>query len=277
MKRAIDAANILVEASACHRNLQRRELTHIIVTVGEAHMRHLFLTYVLIGLLLAGCAGGGEQRTGAKEAGRAAESPMPSATATAVATATSVSAATSPQPSDRRADVWRPYEFKKGEYYKFQFTFNKQSGYLTWKVKDVSPDGNTVTVEYGFTMGGTQFSGTVTGPKESVYAQTMMTPVGPIIAVTLYGPYVGLLAGHSLAVGTEWTVTTPEGSGSVKVEGKVTHAGVEFYRVVHRVNGKVALEACASPSLAFAGCVVGYEGGERKFEITLVEYEPGSP
>lgn len=119
-------------------------------------------------------------------------------------------------------------------------------------MKDISPDGNTVTVEYGYVMGDTQFSGTVTGPKENVYAQTMMTPVGPVIgmtpviAMTLYGPYTGYFAGYPLAVGNEWSVTTPEGSASVKVEGKVTQAGVEFYKVVYRVDGKVALETCVS-------------------------------
>ena len=241
-------------------------------------MRYLVLALVVVSLLIAGCAGGGEKKTGAEEGGKAAETPTPAKTPTPAPTATPSSPGTSPQPSPSGpSDVWKPYQFKKGEYYKFKFTSNDESGYLTWKVKDVSPDGNTVTVEYGYIMGETQFSGTVTGPKENVYAQTMMTPVGPIIAMTLYGPYTGYFAGYPLAVGNEWSVTTPEGSASVKVEGKVTQAGVEFYKVVYRVDGKVALETCVSPSLAFVGCMVGYdESGNKEFEITLEEYRAGS-
>ena len=242
-------------------------------------MRYLVLVFVLVSLLIAGCAGGGE-KSGTEE-GKAAETPKPAVTPTVTPAATPAATPSPPgtpsQPPPP-SEVWKPYEFKKGEYYKFKFTTSDgESGYLTWKVKDVSPDGNTVTVEYGYVMGDMRFSGTVTGPKENVYAQTMMTPVGPIIAMTLYGPYTGYFAGYPLAVGNEWSVTTPEGSASIKVEGKVTYAGVEFYKVVYRVDGRIALETCVSPSLAFIGCMVGYdEKGNKELEITLVEYKAGS-
>jgi hypothetical protein len=238
-------------------------------------MKYLVLMFVVVSLLVAGCAGG--EKPGAEE-GKATPTPKPAATPTATPTTKPISPGTTPTqpPPSSPSEVWTPYDFKKGEYYKYKFTSKDESGYLTWKVKDISPDGNTVTVEYGYIMGDMQFSGTVTGPKESVYAQTMMTPVGPIIAMTLYAPYTGYFAGYPLAVGNEWSVTTPEGSASIKIEGKETHAGVEFYKIVYRVDGELALETCVSPALAFVGCMVIYdENGNKDFEITLVEYQAG--
>lgn len=169
---------------------------------------------------------------------------------------------------------WDPYDFEEGEYYRYSFSMENESGEFYWDV--LSVNGDTVTVESGINYeNGESFSTTMTGNQDTVYTQSMMSPLGPFLVTGLYGWWVPYFSQGGLYVGNSWSVTSPEGERvSFDIVGTENHGGRNSYMGEYSINGQVVYRAGVAENLGFATytAIFNEETGEKTLEIELEEY-----
>jgi hypothetical protein len=169
---------------------------------------------------------------------------------------------------------WNALEFDRPATYTYEvFLEDEGEGTLVWDVRDVS--GDRVTVHLDYDVGETQYQSTVTGTKESVRQQTMMTPAGALLMLTVYTP-MAWYQGQDLTVGNEWTYAGQEGTMRFAVTGQDTYAGVQCFATEVTIDGETRHEACVSPDLGLTPYSAWYdEDGDLVMELRLVKYESG--
>lgn len=240
-------------------------------------MSRRVIAAVLVAVLVvvAGCAGGGT----------ASDRSGDGAAATTTATATPTTAESSDATTDAEATAssagaagvdpgeWEWFGFDEPATYTYDLYIEDEGeGTLVWDVTDVSADSVTVSITYE--LGETSFESTMTGDRETIRSQAMMTPAGPILMLTMFSPTFAYYEGQELAVGNQWSYAGPDGSLSFDVTGTDTVAGVDCYTTEMTLNGTVVHEACLSPELGAAPHAAYYEeDGTLTFELTLVDYE----
>lgn len=219
-------------------------------------------------LVLAGCTGG----TGAPPAD-ATTTDRPTSTTTASAD-DSTDGATDADSTVSGDRTWEFMEFTEPATYTFELRSEDEPepGTLVWDVTEV--DGDTVTVAMTFEMAGQRTETTVAGDRETVRSQLLTTPAGPFLVATWFSPTVGYYEDRELAVGEQWSYSTPQGSASFAVTGRETMAGVECFRSEMRVNESVVYEGCFASDLGLAPYTAYYgEDGTPVLVVELVAYE----
>lgn len=169
--------------------------------------------------------------------------------------------------------TWQPFEFDRPVTYTYEiYSSDDGAGTLVWDVTDVTDDGATVSLRYDTTE--TAFETTVTGTKEELQSQLILTPAGAFILATLFSPTMGYYEGQPLSVGNEWSYSTPDGSMRFAITEERTYAGVDCYASATDVDGTTVHEGCFSPELELAPYAVYYDDdGARSVEMTLVSLE----
>ncbi|WP_246998913.1 hypothetical protein [Halosolutus gelatinilyticus] len=169
--------------------------------------------------------------------------------------------------------TWEPFEFDRPVAYTFDtYSADDGPGTLVWDVTGVTDDGATVTLSYETAE--TQFETTVTGTKDDLQSQLLLTPAGPFVLSTLFSPTMGYYEGRHLSVGEEWSYSSPDGSMRFELTERRAYAGVDCYASVTEVDEALVHEGCFSPALELAPYTVYYdENGDRAFEMTLVSLE----
>lgn len=170
--------------------------------------------------------------------------------------------------------TWEFMRFSEPARYTFELRSEEEPGVgtLVWDVTAI--DGDAVTVTMTYEMGETRTETTVSGDSETVRSQLMMTPAGPFLIASWFSPMAGYYEDRELAVGEEWSYSTPRGSASFAVTGTETMAGVECYRSEMQVNGSVVYEGCFAPDLGVAPYTAYHdEDGTRVLAVELVAYE----
>ncbi|QLG50428.1 hypothetical protein [Natrinema halophilum] len=169
--------------------------------------------------------------------------------------------------------TWKPFEFDRPVTYTYDvYSPDDGAGTLVWDVTDVTDDGATVTVRYDTTE--TQFETTVTGTKDDLQSELLMTPAGPFIVTTIFSPTMAQYEGRSLTVGNEWSYSSSDGSMRFEVTERQSYAGVDCFASVTEIDGQTVHEGCFSPELELAPHTAYYdEDGDRTYEMTLVSVE----
>jgi hypothetical protein len=146
-------------------------------------------------------------------------------------------------------------------------------GTVVLDVRDVS--GADVTVEMRYDVGDTEFQSTVTGSPETVQSQLYGNPAGALLVATMVTPGAWF-AGRELSVGTQWSVSTSEGSSSFEVTGTDRIGGMDCFTTEMTIDGRTAYESCVSPDAGLAPYTATYdEDGSVAMSMTLREYAPG--
>ncbi|UTF53475.1 hypothetical protein [Natronosalvus rutilus] len=168
---------------------------------------------------------------------------------------------------------WNPFEFDRPITYTYEtYSADEGAGTLVWDVTDVTDEEATVTLEYETAE--TQFETTVSGTKEDLQSDLILTPAGTFVLATLFSPTMGYYEGRTLSVGDEWSYSSPDGSMRFAIIERRTYAGVECYASVTEVDGRTVHEGCFAPDLGLAPYTVYYdENGERSFELALVSVD----
>lgn len=148
------------------------------------------------------------------------------------------------------------------------------SGQVTWDIQSIDGDQLTVTVDYA--VGETEYSSTVSGTKETIQGQLMMSPAGPFMMLGIFSPMFGYYEGQQLSVGKQWSFNSGRGSMSFEITGTDSYAGVDCYASELRINESVMHEACFAPNLGLAAYTAFYdeETGSVDMRMELVEYSP---
>ncbi|SER58249.1 hypothetical protein [Natrinema salaciae] len=175
--------------------------------------------------------------------------------------------------TDTADAIWNPFEFDRPVTYTYEiYSTDDGSGTLVWDVTDVTDDGATVALQYDTAE--TQFETTVTGSKDDLQGQLLMTPAGPFIVATIFSPTMARYEGQTLTVGNEWSYSSPDGSMRFAITERDTIAGVDCYASVTEVDGSTVHEGCFSPELELAPYTVYYDDdGTRSVEMRLVSIE----
>jgi hypothetical protein len=173
---------------------------------------------------------------------------------------------------DDAADRWNALEFESPATYTYDvFLEDEGSGTLVWDVQQVS--GDRVTVRIDYQVGDVSYQSTVTGTPETVRQQTMMTPAGVLLMLTMYTPMTWY-ADQDLTVGNEWSIATDDGTMRFEVTGTDTYAGVQCYATEVTIDGTTQHESCISPDLGLAPYSAWYdENGALQVKIELVNFE----
>ena len=176
------------------------------------------------------------------------------------------------EPTEEPPQYWDAFAFDRPATYTYDvFVEGEGTGTLVWDVQQVS--GNQVTVRLDYRVGDVSYQSTVTGTPETVRQQTMMTPAGGLLVLTLYTP-MGWYGSYDLAVGNEWSLTTEDGTAEFRVTGTGSYAGLQCYATEMKIDGTTQHEACLSPELGLAPYSAWYdEDGTLVMEIELVSYE----
>ncbi len=170
------------------------------------------------------------------------------------------------------ASTWDPYNFDKEVHYKYSFSLEDDSGILNWDVTSVSGDQVTIETEVNI-EGGTTYTNSFSGDKDSVRDKLMTSPSGSFIATSLYSPMVTKFAEGELTEGNIWEVTTPQQTVKIEITGKETYSGIEGYVGQVKIDGVVVFESTIAKDLGFPTHVAGYnKDGEKEFEFVLEEY-----
>ncbi|WP_254528185.1 hypothetical protein [Natrinema gelatinilyticum] len=169
--------------------------------------------------------------------------------------------------------TWKPFEFARPVTYTYEvYSPDDGEGTLVWDVTDVTDAGATVSVRYDTTE--TQFETTVTGTKEDLQSQLIMTPAGPFVIATVFSPTMAQYEGRTLRVGNEWSYSSSDGSMRFEVTEQRSYAGVDCYVSVTEIDGNTVHEGCFSPELEMAPYTAYYdENGRRTYEMSLVSVE----
>lgn len=169
--------------------------------------------------------------------------------------------------------AWHEFQFDHPVKYSYD-TYMKGDGEgtLTWEVTEV--DGDEVTVAVDYQTSETSYQSTVSGSKDTVRGQLMMSPAGAFMIVAIFSPTLGYYEGQPLEVGTGWSYTTDEGSASFKITGTDSYGGVDCYVSEMTVDGTLLHKGCFSPDLALAASSVYYDDtGEMTAKLELTSYE----
>lgn len=170
--------------------------------------------------------------------------------------------------------TWNEFEFRESARYEYEFFVRDEAeGTLLWDVQEV--DGDTVTVHVEYDDGETEYESTVTGDRETVQSDLLMTPAGGIVLVTVFSPMYGGFRGERLETGNEWSHSSPEGSARYTVTGSDEIAGVPCYETVIEIDGETVHEGCINPDLGLSLYSAFYDEGGLEFEIELVSFEAG--
>lgn len=173
------------------------------------------------------------------------------------------------------SEGWEPFQFDQPGTYTYDvFLEGEGEGRVVWDVTSVSDDQFTVKVNYD--VGDTQFESEVTGSRETIHQQLMMSPAGSLMVLTVISPATWY-DGRELEVGNGWSYQTNEGTGSFEITGTKTIGGVSCFTSEMTVNGTIMHEGCFSPDHGLAPHSAFYdEDGSLQMELELVSYEPGN-
>lgn len=174
--------------------------------------------------------------------------------------------------ADGSGDAWDAFRFDHPATYTFETYMEEQGeGVLVWDVTAVS--GEEVTVDLHYEAGETTVDTTVSGTKDDVQSQLILTPGGQFFLIALFSPTFAYYEDRTLRVGEGWSYSTPDGSASFEITGKDTYADVECYVSEMRVDGEVVHEGCFAPDLGLAASSTYYESGEAVASMELTRYE----
>ncbi len=187
-------------------------------------------------------------------------------------------------------EVWNPFRFRAGQYFKYSVTLSdqgkKQTGWFSLELKPAG--GDQVEAIWQGEFQGQKFSlrqsGTteqVTNPAGVLVAAAMSggpaaMPLLTAAGATVFVPWYPLaFAGQVLKVGAGWQVTEPTGERfSVMVVSRCEEAGIQGYLV--RLDSetreeKGRMEACVAPRYPLALSTRAWRGGELEYEAVLRE------
>lgn len=169
--------------------------------------------------------------------------------------------------------AWQAFEFDHPATYTYDtFMSGDGEGTLVWEVTEVNGDEVTVSVDYQ--AGETSYQSTVSGTKDTVRGQLMMSPAGSFLIVSIFSPTLAYYEDQTLEVGQGWSYSTQEGSASFEITGKDTYAGIDCYASEMKVDGNLLHEGCFSSDLALATYTAYYEeNGELTAKMELTSYE----
>lgn len=179
------------------------------------------------------------------------------------------------------AQGWQPFSFQGTEHFKFEAEVTQGGETDTgWYTMDFAPQGeDRVKLTFRGSLGESSGEFSTTAPRDEVYAQvimqSMMTPVGAPLMVTLFAPFWGMyFVGQDWEVGSGWSFDQGGESMSFKVESTCSHAGVSGKKVVWREGGEVRSECCISQDVALPLAVLFRDDDGEVFRLTLTEYSP---
>lgn len=169
-------------------------------------------------------------------------------------------------------DAWDAFQFDRPAKYTFDTYMEDQGeGVLIWDVTAVS--GDEVTVDLHYEAGETTVDTTVSGTKDDVQSQLILTPGGQFFLIALFSPTFNYYEDRTLSVGEGWSYTTADGSASFEITGQDTYGNVECYVSEMQVDGELIHEGCFAPDLGLAAHSTYYESGEVTASMELTGYE----
>lgn len=166
------------------------------------------------------------------------------------------------------------FEFEAGERYEYDvFMEEDGEGSFVWDVQDVSE--NQMTINTVYDVGETYYESTITGDKDTIQGQVMMSPAGGFMAAVLFAPTWSYYQQGNLEVGNRWEVSGPEGSIVLETVGQEAYAGVECLSTELRRDGEVTSESCVNAQLGLAPYLAFYnDSGDLEVEMELTSYSP---
>jgi len=175
--------------------------------------------------------------------------------------------------------VWRPFEFTEPGTFVYDVESAGSSGMngtLTWEIQSVSESGATVRAK----LDTDQFNSetTVSGGPEELRQGLSRTPAGALLTGTLFAAPVVRTGGEEFVVGSEWSVSGPEGgSASMQVTGEDSRAGIDCRAWEYRIDGNLAAEGCASTRFQMVLYIEVYDekSGDTEFRMELTDFIPG--
>ena len=168
-----------------------------------------------------------------------------------------------------------PFE-TAGSYAYDLFLHGAGEGRMSWEVTELSDDDVAVAFDYELNSQG--FETTVTGGTETVRDELLATPAYPFVTAVLFSSVLPILGVEELSIGDQFSIPVPEGEGTVEITGQYTHAGIEGYTSVWRVDGERRYEDCVAPDLDLLLSATYYPPGSTVafLWLGLVTYEqPG--
>ena len=169
-------------------------------------------------------------------------------------------------------DAWEAFDFDRPAKYTFDTYMEDQGeGELVWDMTAVS--GDEVTVDLHYSAGETTVDTTVSGTKDDVQSQLILTPGGQFFLIALFSPTFAYYEDQPLSVGEGWSYTTADGSASFEITGKDTYANVECYVSEMHVDEELVHEGCFAPDLGLAPYSAYYESGEVTASMELTDFE----
>jgi len=177
---------------------------------------------------------------------------------------------------DIEAAEWGIYEFKPGQYFKYELTSGGKSGWYTLTVSDAS-DGK-LKFEWEGEYDGSSFSSSVTaGAEEAVanmFMSMAMSPAAEVLLGTIWAQWwMPFFAGTEFSVGSGWSASWEGESVSFEVVSTETYAGVEGYVVEWRKNDELVSRVCVAPNVPLA---LKTEITDPGYSVEMVDYEPGN-
>ncbi|WP_396612009.1 hypothetical protein ACH9L7_01635 [Haloferax sp. S1W] len=242
--------------------------------------QHLRVLLVALLVLLAGCSGG---VGGDGDGGDGVTLTETTQTTTAAGSNGSTTDSTDTESAKAATELefnstWDE-QYRAGQYYRYEIESPNLDGTATYEWEIVSVSENNVTIRTTLVTSESTSEQTVTAPADELSGELSGTSSGSVAALGFDSPYYSALDGKTLEVGDGWEASGSNGNVSFAVESTSTHAGLQCADFVVRTNGSVFWESCVAPDSPLPGYVAFYENegdSDPAFEMTLVEYRPGS-
>lgn len=120
-------------------------------------------------------------------------------------------------------------------------------GRMQWEVEELFDDD--VAVVFQYELNKQTFDTTATGGTETVRDELLATPAYPFVTAVLFPSVLPILVDEELSIGDQFSFPVSETEGTVEITGKYTHAGIEGYTSVWKIDGERRYEDCVAPDL----------------------------
>ena len=178
--------------------------------------------------------------------------------------------------------VWKPFDLRPGDYFKYAITDHTQAkeGWVTVRV--TQKDTNELEARWEGDLGGKQFSVTTVAPADRLIelSRPMLIASQPAVpfAATVLSFWWNHVYGFQWQVGAKWSAVFQEMipiGFILQVEDRCEASGVSgFYGQVMSGN-KIFGEICVSPPIPLPLWVLTKDTqGNPRYEARLTEYAP---